>query len=247
MHVLFIHFRVDRRALQSHVPFELDTHDGQAFISLVAFTQRRLRFSRGGRVLEWLSAPLASHEFLNLRTYVRVGPERGIYFIAEWIPNRLAALVGPRTYGLPYRLGRLRYRTDVPGGKVLRRVDARGASFVCAGAMDSTDHYRFAPVGSLDEFLVERYVAYTLRDGVARGFDVAHEPWLVAPINIQIIESSLPEAAAPSWWPSAHLIGAHYSPGVRDVSIGAPRRSFKCSLPNLSRKAVFLSRTRRRI
>jgi len=32
---------------------------------------------------------------------------RGIFFIAEWIPNRLAVLIGPRMYGLPYRLGRL--------------------------------------------------------------------------------------------------------------------------------------------
>src|SRR3954466_5107482 len=105
--VVFIHFRIDPRFLAPIVPFQLDTIDGDAYFSLVAFTQRRLRPSVGGRVAAWLSAPLAEHEFLNLRAYVRVNGERAIYFISEWIPNRLAALIGPRTYGLPYRLGAL--------------------------------------------------------------------------------------------------------------------------------------------
>src|SRR3954469_204377 len=104
---VFIHFAVVPAALQPYVPFELDTRDGVAYVSLVAFTQRRLRPSIGGRIAEVLSAPLACHEFLNVRTYVRVDGEVGIHFLAEWIPNRLAALLGPPMYGLPYRVGRL--------------------------------------------------------------------------------------------------------------------------------------------
>src|SRR5947207_2608467 len=106
---LFIHFCVDPARLRTLVPFDLDIRDGAAYVSLVAFTQRRLRFTRGGRVAALLAAPLAQHEFLNLRTYVRVNDEPAIFFIAEWIPNRLAALIGPRTYGLPYRLARIQY------------------------------------------------------------------------------------------------------------------------------------------
>src|SRR5688572_14541278 len=108
----FIHYALDPRELDPHVPFELDTRGGVAHVSLVAFTQRRLRPSIGGRLAAALSTPLACHEFLNVRTYVRVGGERGIYFISEWIPNRLAALIGPPLYGLPYRVGRLRYAYD---------------------------------------------------------------------------------------------------------------------------------------
>src|SRR3954452_19916887 len=100
---LFIHFRVDPHLLTPAVPFELDLYDGAAYVSLVAFTQSRLRPAMGGRLGEMLAAPLAHHEFLNVRTYVKHGNDRGIFFIAEWIPNRVAAFVGPRTYGLPYR------------------------------------------------------------------------------------------------------------------------------------------------
>ena len=31
-------------------------------------------------------------------------------FLAEWLPNRLSVLLGPATFGLPYRLGDIDYR-----------------------------------------------------------------------------------------------------------------------------------------
>lgn len=41
--VAFVHFAIDAATLQKRVPFELDLHEGRAYLSLVAFTQRRLR------------------------------------------------------------------------------------------------------------------------------------------------------------------------------------------------------------
>src|SRR5580765_4040210 len=129
---LFVHFAVEPGVLQPLVPLELDCLDGRAYVSLVAFTQRKLRPTVGGALAAWLATPLASHEFLNIRTYVRHGDTRGIFFLAEWIPNRLAALIGPRTYGLPYRLGRLRY------DGCEREIDAAGLRL----------HFRATPISS---------------------------------------------------------------------------------------------------
>src|ERR1700720_156490 len=53
--VLFLHFEVHPRDLQSAVPFELDLRDGRAYLSLVAFTQRRLRPAFGGRLARSLT------------------------------------------------------------------------------------------------------------------------------------------------------------------------------------------------
>src|SRR5688572_23006211 len=103
---LFIHLRVDPQSLAWHVPLELDLFEADAYISFVAFTQCNLRPAFRGRLAQLLAAPLAHHEFFNVRTYVRHGDVLGIFFLAEWIPNRIAALLGPRMYGLPYRLGR---------------------------------------------------------------------------------------------------------------------------------------------
>src|SRR5829696_5541135 len=103
--VIFVHFRIDPARLAPLVPLPLDVYQGDAYVSLVAFTQSNLRPRVGGRFGAMLAAPLAHHEFLNVRTYVRCGDDargdggggdvRGIFFIAEWIPNRLAAFVGP--------------------------------------------------------------------------------------------------------------------------------------------------------
>src|SRR5947209_7244970 len=76
--VLMIHYRVDADRLARIVPFPLDLRDGNAFVSLVGFTMRRMRPRFGGRLAAWLLKPIATHDFLNVRTYVRRDDEPGI-------------------------------------------------------------------------------------------------------------------------------------------------------------------------
>ena len=213
---MFLHFRVSPHRLQSIIPLELDLFGGDAFVSLVAFTQRRLRPSFGGQVAAWLSAPLASHEFFNVRTYVRHGDDRGIFFLAEWIPNRVAVLIGPRTYGLPYRLGRLDYHNEPWRKEKFGQIKS--------GAMGLM--YRATPAAtkqvSLDQFLLERYTAFTHRDGVTRRFDVDHVPWPHSRVEAELIETNLLRATG-DWHREAEVASANYSPGVADVAITAPR------------------------
>ena len=218
---VFSHYAIDPHILQPHVPFQLDTRDGSAHVSLVAFTQRRMRPSLGGPVASWLITPIARHEFLNLRTYVRVNGEPGIHFIAEWIPNRLAVLLGPRTYGLPYRLGRLRYACNARARRLNGRVIARPGHAFAYEAEFSPD-FAPAPPGSLDAFLLERYVAFTHHAGVTRRFQVDHAPWPQQRIDLHIVERSLLELGG-AWSRHARFIGANFSSGVSDVIIGAPR------------------------
>ena len=107
-----IHYEVEPEALQKAVPFEVDRRDGRAFVSLVAFTLRRMRPRFGGALSELLFKPIGTHEFLNVRTYVRYGNETGIFFLAEWLSNRLSVALGPTVFGLPYRWGTSRYEHD---------------------------------------------------------------------------------------------------------------------------------------
>src|SRR5438477_8914668 len=118
---LFIHYEADPAALQPDIPFALDLHEGRAFVSVVAFTLSRMRPRIGGRIGEWLFKPIATHEFLNIRTYVRHNGEPGIFFLAEWLSNPSSVRLGPWTIGLPYRFGRLVYQ-NAPSGRRLRGV-----------------------------------------------------------------------------------------------------------------------------
>ena len=88
------------------MPFRLDVRDGKAYVSVVAFSQERLRFAFGGEMTNWVGRWFANHEFLNVRTYVRHAAKPGIFFLAEWVPKRVATWLGPPLFGLPYRLGK---------------------------------------------------------------------------------------------------------------------------------------------
>jgi uncharacterized protein YqjF (DUF2071 family) len=215
---LFIHFLVDPAKLQRSVPLELDLYDGRAYVSLVAFTQANLRPSFGGALTAWLSGPLATHGFLNLRTYVRTQEERGIYFLSEWIPNALAAFLGPKLYGLPYHLGQLKYATGEIG-EMTRDVVCPAGRFCCRATVDSDATYSPSPPRSETAFLLERYTAFTHRRGILRRFRIRHEPWRQVEVKVTIEECGLLDGIIDSPPQSAH-----FSPGLNDVAIGRPER-----------------------
>jgi len=114
--VLMLHWSVPVEVLQPFVPFPLDTRDGLAFVSAVAFTMNGMRASRfPGQP----TMPFSRHPFLNLRTYVKVGEESGIYFLAEWVPLLPDLLVARAWYGLPFVPGHLRFDHDHENGAAL--------------------------------------------------------------------------------------------------------------------------------
>lgn len=222
--VLFIHFEADPERLQAGVRFPLDLYAGKAFVSIVLFTMSGLRPRRGGKLAAWLFRPIVGHDFCNLRTYVRWNDEPGILFLAEWIPNRLSVCLGPITYGLPYRYARTQYRHDARDGILGGRIFDGGAALVCRAQLEPPVRLTPSVPGTVDDFLLERYTAYTDANGRRRFFRIWHEPWRQTPVNVEIIEDGLLRRNFP-WFASFRCAGAHYSPGVRDVWMGRPHRT----------------------
>ena len=223
--VLMIHYEVDPVRLQRVVPFALDLHEDRAFVSLVAFTLRGMRPRWGGRLAAWLMQPIATHDFLNVRTYVRHGSETGIYFMAEWLANRLSVALGPTFFGLPYRHGRIKYSHRSFTTTLSGRVEDTAGNGVLAyrGTLHSNAGFRECEHGSMTEWLMERYTAFTHTKGKARFFRVWHSPWPQAPAEVAVTDQSLLERN----WPlfrEASLAGANFSPGVKDVWMGRPHR-----------------------
>jgi uncharacterized protein YqjF (DUF2071 family) len=229
MRTAFLHFEVEPEALAPYVPFELDLRDGKAYVTLVAFDLERLRPRRGGRVVESigeaLMRPISDHGFLNVRTYVRRGADTGIFFLREWLANRLSVKLGPPLYGLPYRYGRLDYQLDGNDGHLAGRVEDSSAdgAIVWSGDLDADTELAPAEPGTLDEFLLERYTAFTERGGVERLFRVWHEPWPQTRVEIDVDDLSLLRETG-DWIDHARFVGANWSPGVRNVWVGEPER-----------------------
>ena len=218
---VFIHYAADPATLQRDVPFALDLRDGRAYVSLVAFTLTRMRPRIGGRLGEWIFRPIATHGFLNIRTYVQHGGEPGIYFLAEWLSNPLSVRLGPQTFGLPYRSGHLEYDHASDGSALQGTVDARAGRLVYEGKVEEAD-FAASQTDSLTEFLLERYTAFTRRGKRSRFFRVWHPPWEQAPAEIKVSADTL-MAGTGHWWKTAECAGANYSPGA-EVWMGRPHR-----------------------
>jgi uncharacterized protein len=216
-HAVFIHYESDPSALQNCVPYAIDLYDGRAFVSVVAFTLRGMRLRLGGKISEWLFKPIATHRFFNVRTYVQHRGESAIYFMAEWLSSRLSVILGPATFGLPYRFGKVEYEKGA-NGTIQGTVSAKEGAFAYRARIPTG--LSICQPGSLGEFLLERYTAFTSAGRRKKFFRVWHEPWKQTSIELKVRTDNL-LASTGDWWPTAKLISANYSPGV-GVWMGRP-------------------------
>lgn len=225
MRVLMIHLEVDADALQRGVPFALDLHDGRAFVSLVAFTMENLRPRIGGQLGAWLFRPIANHHFLNVRTYVQHAGEPGIYFLAEWLSNPLAVRLGPMTFGLPYRLGHIAYGDSHLTGELhgCVKVGDGGPRLAYRATVPAPIHYAACEMLSLNEWLMERYTAFTCWRNRRRFFRIWHPAWPQGEVAVDLLEDSLLRRNW-RWSEDARLMGANYSPGIVGVWMGGSHR-----------------------
>jgi len=239
MRAMFIHYEVEPAVLQRETPYELDSFEGRAFVSLVAFTMQRLRPRFGGKLAELFFSPIATTRYLNVRTYVRHRNRAGIYFIAEFLSNPFCVPLGPPTFGLPYRSGRLNYRDHRESGRLAGEIRAAGGDWGLryAAALEPGAGFRPCQPGTLNAFLLERYIAFTCLGQKSRLFHIRHEPWPQKSIEVSVWDDGL-LATTGGWIHHARFVGANFSPGVRDVWMEWPQR-IHCHRPKRRLTACF--------
>ncbi|MFP4188937.1 MAG: YqjF family protein [Halobacteriales archaeon] len=216
--LLFAHWDVEPDTVEDALPdrFDVDTYDGRAYIGVVPFVMRNVRPRGAPRCLGLDFAEL------NLRTYVRVDGEPGVYFFSLDADDALGVAGARLAYDLPYYRAETDVETD--GDEVCFR-SSRTHSGAPSAEFDAT--YRptgdvfVADRGTLAEFVTERYAFFvSSRLGVVRG-DVSHRPWRLRDAEAEIRENSLFEANGfepPDGNP--HLM---YGEGI-DVTASVPRR-----------------------
>jgi uncharacterized protein YqjF (DUF2071 family) len=183
--LLFCHWRVDRAQLEPHVPasLPLDTFDGDAWLSITPFEVQ------GTRARGTLPPPgLSRFPELNVRTYVTLGGQPGIWFFSLDADSMLAVAAARGLYRLPYLRARmaiardgawLDYRSD--------RSDPRGAPARFAARYRATGGARHPAAGSLEAWLIERYRLYTVDDhGRVFAGDIHHRPWTIEDAEAEI-------------------------------------------------------------
>lgn len=221
-HAVFLHYAVDPAVLQPRVPFDLDLWQGDAYVSVVAFSQLHFRPYRGGGALAWLTWPVANYRFCNVRTYVRYRDEPGVFFLVEWISNPPSVLLARGIYGLPYRYVRSTYEHDTRTGLFTGEVVSGGSRLVLRASIAYDAPLTLPPPGGLDAFCLERYLGMTSGRGRPLRFRIWHPSWRQQSITAETGDDRLLSATG-DWYAHARLAAANYSAGIDGVWIGRPR------------------------
>ena len=190
-HLLFLHWRANAQNLQSQLPDQLsiESFDGSAWLGLVPFAMERVR--------PWWSPAVPGISWFretNIRTYVRhKNGQRGVWFFSLDADSRLAVQLARRFWHLNYIDARLSLSVD---GDEFRwsghRRRASDAGYDIRAAFNGESPQTATP-GSLDEFLLERYILFTRSSrGRIYSGEVHHQPYpFVRPKRISCQESML--------------------------------------------------------
>jgi len=191
--LLFAHWTTPADALRERIPsgLELDTHEGRAWIGVVPFRMSAVR-------LRGLPALPGARVFpeLNVRTYVRRGDLRGVWFFSLDAASRLAVRIARAWFHLPY------FDAEMESVERDGEVSYRSCR-THRGARPAELRQRFRPTGpveharpgSLEAFLTERYCLFASgRSGLLVG-EIQHAPWPLQPAEVAVERDTMVEAS----------------------------------------------------
>jgi uncharacterized protein YqjF (DUF2071 family) len=189
-------YAVSPALLQKRLPpgLVLDTRDGWAFVSLVAF-----QFV-DTRVLGVAWPGYRAFAELNLRYYVRHGSCRGIVFIREIVSERLVAWLAWLLYHEPYRVAPFRATVSETASSLGMEFRLTWAGRPYRLAMTGGKPAGLPPEASDEHFFKEHRWGFGIdRRGRTIRYEVQHPAWEVLPVQEQAVELDWTEVYGPEW------------------------------------------------
>ncbi|MBI3864774.1 MAG: DUF2071 domain-containing protein [Planctomycetia bacterium] len=205
-HLLFVHWRVPAELVRPLLPAELslDTWEGDAWVGLVPFDMSGVR-------PWWFPAVRGVSNFLetNVRTYVHLrGRDPGVWFFSLEASQSLAVRIARWRWHLPYFRAAL--TLDRRGDSIEYRGRRMWPGPAGAGCgiraeigppLGHNEPGRPLPPGqalpgTLEHFLIERYILYAQRPGgPLRAGRVYHTPYPVREARLVEFDDTLVPAA----------------------------------------------------
>jgi uncharacterized protein len=221
--LLFLHWETDADALARLLPpgLQLDTFEGRAYVGLVPFTMTGVR-PRGLPHLPPLRGVWEDFHETNVRTYVRHPHGRGVWFFSLDAASAPAVVAARGWYKLPYFYAHMKLQKQ---GDVLRygsrRLWPSPTPAECQISVVPQGEIAPAVPGTLEYFLVERYLLYSFSRGQLFAGRVHHKPYQIQSAQVLSLQENL-IAAANIVRPDTPPL-AHFSRGVRVDILGLHR------------------------
>jgi uncharacterized protein YqjF (DUF2071 family) len=190
-YLAMLNYEIEPHVLRDFVPpgTELSCWQGRTFVSLVGFCFHDAR-------INGLSIPFhRNFEEINLRFYVvrphAEGERRGVVFVREIVPRLMVAGVARLVYNENFSRMPMRHRIehDPLAVEYALRAGRRWYNL----SVHASDDAACPPLpGSLEEFIVEHYWAYSRRrDGGCNEYRVEHPPWRIWPAEHAVFDADL--------------------------------------------------------
>jgi uncharacterized protein len=216
--LLFVHWPISPETLRSMIPseLELDLFEGTAYIGLVPFTMMGVRPVGLPAVVG-----LSNFHETNVRTYVRVAErDPGVWFFNLEAANAIAVHLARYLFHLPYHYARMfleRERAACSGDTVTilyagtrRWPGPLPASYAVRAT--TVGPVQPASAGTLEHFLVERYILFTHWNNRLYQGRVHHNPYPLQPAKLHSLDETLLAAAGIKRPEAAPLV--HFAGGV---------------------------------
>ena len=176
--LIFVSYKVDPQILLPFLPngTELDFHNGNCYVSLVAFMFRDTRVC---------NLPIPGHinfEEVNLRLYVKPKydqTKRSVVFIKEIVPKKAIELIANSLFYENYFTTKMnhefhdnKYFYSWIDHEIMNTLD-----------FEITNDFYLPKEGSLQEFITEHYWGYTKAKENTFEYEVKHAQWEVSDIK----------------------------------------------------------------
>jgi uncharacterized protein len=204
--LLFLHWPMPPDVVAALIPrgLDLDVHEGQAWIGLVPFVVT------GARPVLLPPVPgVSTFDEVNVRTYVHVsGADPGVWFFSLDASSRVAVAAARTLFKLAYRYAEM--SAEVDGARVRfrsERVSPGPLPARCAVEYAPRGEVAHAVPGTLEHFLVERYILYAADGERLYQGRVHHAPYPVRGATVSGLSQDIVQAAglpAPRGEPLAH-------------------------------------------
>lgn len=187
--LLFVHWRVPAEVIRPLLPtgLTLDMWDGDAWVGLVPFHMSGVR--------PWWSPAvrgLSDFHETNVRTYVHCGGEPGVWFFSLEASNRIAVWLARWGWHLAYHYARMSLERSESRVKYFSRRGTASDVGCNVEVEIASGLPSCAEPGTLEHFLIERYILYSAAPGgrLFRGC-VHHAPYSLREARVVSCEETL--------------------------------------------------------